>query len=76
VAGNPTLGWDDKTNYNGAHFVAVVGYNPVKDVFIVMDPYVNFEPPGPIEVKPEDLANYLTDGNADASEIIQVTRPG
>lgn len=76
VAGNPTLGWDDQTNYNGGHFVAVVGYNPEKDVFIVMDPYVNFEPPGPIEVKPEDLANYMKDGNAEASEIIQVTRPG
>ncbi|WNG33955.1 hypothetical protein F0U61_10150 [Archangium violaceum] len=75
VAGNPSLGWDDKTNYNDAHFVAVVGYNPEKDVFIVMDPYVNFDPPGPIEVKPEDLANYMKDGNANASEIIQVKRP-
>ncbi|XXF77944.1 peptidoglycan-binding protein [Myxococcaceae bacterium GXIMD 01537] len=75
VAGNPTLGWDDKTNYNGAHYVAVVGYNPEKNVFIVMDPYVNFDPPGPIEVSPDQLAKYLESDASEAREIIQVTRP-
>lgn len=73
VAGNPSLGWPESSSYNGGHFVTVVGYDPAKDKFIVMDPYVS--PPGPIEVTPEQLANYMTDGNAEAGEIIQVTRP-
>lgn len=73
VAGNPTLGWPDSTTYNDGHFVTVVGYDPAKDVFIVMDPYS--ENPGPFEVSAEDMAKYMSDGNTETGELIQVTPP-
>ncbi|MHB8878973.1 MAG: peptidoglycan-binding protein [Myxococcaceae bacterium] len=73
VAGNPTLGWDGNTTYDGSHFVTVVGYDPVKDVFIVMDPYSTT--PGPFEVSAADMAAYMEDGGTETGELIRVTAP-
>jgi hypothetical protein len=69
VAGNPALGWPDKVSYNGGHFVTVAGYDPASNTFTVLDPISR----GPIQVTPEQLANYLRDGNAETGELIQVT---
>ncbi|MBN1208699.1 MAG: peptidoglycan-binding protein [Myxococcaceae bacterium] len=71
VAGNPSDGWPDNSDFDGAHYVTVVGYDPVKDVFIVMDPYL--DPAGPIEVTPEQLEAYMEDGSTEAGELIHVT---
>ncbi len=71
VAGNPTLGWPNQTTYSGGHFVTVAGYDPATDTFTVLDPFIG----GPIQVTAQQLASYLTDGNSESGELVQVTPP-
>lgn len=69
AAGNPALGWPKDVSYNGGHFVTVAGYDAKSNTFTVLDPVAK----KPIQVTPEQLANYLKDGNAEQGEVIQVT---
>lgn len=69
VAGNPALGWPNEVSYNGGHFVTVAGYDQASNTFTVMDPVAK----KPIQVTPDQLANYLKDGNAELGEVVQVT---
>ncbi|MBL8923785.1 MAG: C39 family peptidase [Myxococcaceae bacterium] len=69
VAGNPALGWPKDVSYNGGHFVTVAGYDQASNTFTVLDPVAK----KPIQVSPEQLANYLKDGNAELGEVVQVT---
>ncbi|MEW5741521.1 MAG: hypothetical protein AB1938_21555 [Myxococcota bacterium] len=70
VAGNPALGWKDQVSYDGGHFVTVASYDAKTDTFTVLDPVAR----QPFQVRPEQLAAYLKDGNAEAGELIQVRR--
>ncbi len=69
AAGNPALGWPKDVSYNGGHFVTVAGYDATSNSFTVLDPVAK----KPIQVTPEQLANYLKDGNAEQGEVVQVT---
>jgi LysM repeat protein len=77
VAGNPSLGWKDESEFPNPkglndHWIAVTGYDAKKGTFIVMDPYVKSN--APIQVTPQALAAYLSWGNAEKNEVISVTR--
>jgi peptidoglycan hydrolase-like protein with peptidoglycan-binding domain len=79
VGGNPELGWGDTEGmdaqyesgvFNGSHFVAVVGYNPETDRFLVMDPMAK----GPIEVPRQDMVEYMQDQlGVTSGEVRQIT---
>jgi hypothetical protein len=79
VGGNPELGWGDTEGmdaqyadgvFDGSHFVAVVGYNPETDSFLVMDPMAT----GPIEVPRQDMVEYMEDElGVTQGEVRQIT---
>lgn len=79
VGGNPELGWGDTEGmdaqyasgvFDGSHFVAVVGYNPETDSFLVLDPMAT----GPIEVPRQDMVEYMEDElGVTQGEVRQIT---
>ena len=80
VAGNPYTGWGNSgfqgaysrvrsgDAYNGGHYVAVVGYDPETDRFLVLDPIAD----RPIEVSSEQMERYMQDQNVSINEVLQV----
>ena len=80
--GENSPGWEENpafagTYYNGTnpidvnHFVAVIGYNPATDKFLVLDPTAN----APIEITSGQMLEYMNpaDDGASNTDVTQIT---